>query len=148
MNTLIRDYMPGDFASLKRLWEATHMGQPERGDSAEVIERCNALGGKLLVLTDGESEEIIGSSWMTWDGRRIYLHHFAILPSHQNRGLGRELAEKSLRWIREKGQQVKLEVHKQNHIAKRLYEKLGFFSFPDYDIYMIRNVKGTVENEL
>ena len=36
--------------------------------------------------------------------------------------------------------QVKLEVHKENYPAQRLYEKLGFFAFRDYDIYMIRDL--------
>jgi len=141
INTRIRDYRPEDFASLLKLWQETNLAQPERGDNAEVIKRCNDQGGRLLLMEETENEIIIGSSWMTWDGRRIYLHHFGILPSYQGLGLGRELAEKSLEWIRQKGQQVKLEVHKENHAAKRLYEKLGFFAFRDYDIYMIRDIK-------
>ena len=139
MTTLIRDYRPGDFVSLQSLWEATGMGQAERGDNEEVIERCNAMGGTLLVLVNRDSDEIIGSSWMTWDGRRIFLHHFAVLPEYQHLGLGAMLAEESMKWIRKKGQQVKLEVHKQNHAAIHLYEKLGFISFKDYEIFMIRN---------
>ena len=126
--------------SLQNLWELTDMGQSERGDNEEVIERCNAMGGKLLIMEIQDTKEIIGSSWMTWDGRRISLHHFGIMPTYQNRGFGTMLAEKSVEWIREKGQQVKLEVHKQNLPAKRLYENLGFISFEDYDIYMIRDV--------
>jgi len=141
INTRIRDYRPEDFASLLKLWQETNLAQPERGDNAEVIKRCNDQGGRLLLMEETENEIIIGSSWMTWDGRRIYLHHFGILPSYQGLGLGTELAEKSLEWIRQKGQQVKLEVHKENHAAKRLYEKLGFFAFRDYDIYMIRDIK-------
>jgi len=136
INTRIRDYQPEDFASLIELWQETNLAQPERGD-----QQCNDKGGRLLLMEETEKETIIGSSWMTWDGRRIYLHHFGILPSYQGLGLGTELAEKSLEWIREKGQQVKLEVHKENHAAKRLYEKLGFFAFRDYDIYMIRDLK-------
>ena len=134
----IRDYRPEDFASLLELWEQTELNQPERGDTAEVIDRCNAHGGRLLVMEEILSGKIIGSSWMTWDGRRIYIHHFGILPAFQRRGLGKELAIKSLEWIRQKGQQVKLEVHKENHPAKKLYESLGFFAFRDYDIYMKR----------
>ena len=140
INIRIRDYRPEDYPSLLDLWEQTDLAQPERGDTEEVIEQCNAQGGKLLVLEDTESGKLIGSSWMTWDGRRIYLHHFGILPGFQRRGLGTELAKKSLEWIREMGQQVKLEVHKKNYPAKRLYEKLGFFAFRDYDIYMIRDL--------
>ena len=140
MMTLIRDYKKGDFMSLQNLWELTDMGQSERGDNEEVIERCNAMGGKLLIMEIQDTKEIIGSSWMTWDGRRISLHHFGIMPTYQNRGFGTMLAEKSVEWIREKGQQVKLEVHKQNLPAKRLYENFGFISFKDYDIYMKRDV--------
>lgn len=138
MNPLIRDYRHGDFGGLQVLWEATDMDQAERGDNGEVIEQCNAMGGKLLVMEEPVSGEIIGSSWMTWDGRRIFLHHFGILPAYQKRGFGTLLARESMKWIREKGRQVKLEVHKQNLPAKHLYEKLGFFYFEDYDIYMKR----------
>lgn len=140
INTRIRDYRPEDFTSLIELWKETDLAQPERGDNAEIIKQCNDHGGRLLIMEETGTGTIIGSSWMTWDGRRIYLHHFGILPSYQGVGLGTELAEKSMEWIRQKGQQVKLEVHKENHAAKRLYEKLGFFVFQDYDIYMIRNL--------
>ena len=139
INTRIRDYRPEDFASLIELWQETDLSQPERGDNAESIRQCNDHGGKLLVMEEAGTGKIIGSSWMTWDGRRIYLHHFGILPSYQGMGLGTELAEKSMEWLREKGQQVKLEVHKENHAAKHLYEKFGLFAYTDYDIYMIRN---------
>jgi len=141
MKTLIRDYRGGDFKGLQALWDETDMGQPERGDNEEVIERCNAIGGKLLVMVDQDENRIIGSSWMTWDGRRIHLHHFAILPEHQNRGFGTLLAEESIKWIRGRKQQVKLEVHKQNHAAIRLYKKYGFISFRDYEVYMLRDVQ-------
>ena len=137
-NALIRDYQPEDFPSLLELWQKTDLTKPERGDNEEIITKCNEQGGRLLIMEETDGGRIIGSSWMTWDGRRIYLHHFGILPEFQRRGLGTELAKKSLEWIREKGDQVKLEVHKENHAARKLYEKLGFFAFRDYDIYMIR----------
>ncbi len=135
---LIRDYIPGDFPNLVELWKETGLWGEEREDHAHVIDRCNALGGKLLVMINSGDKRIIGSSWMTWDGRRIYLHHFCIKPAFRRRGLGRNLAEESMLFIRAKGAQVKLEVHKDNLAAKKLYENLGFFPFKDYDIYMIR----------
>jgi ribosomal protein S18 acetylase RimI-like enzyme len=75
---------------------------------------------------------------MTWDGRRIYLHHFGIQPARQHGGLGTKLAEVSLEWIRSTGHQVKIEVHKENKTAIKLYKKMGFISFEDYHLYMIR----------
>ena len=138
LSTLIRDYKESDYASLLKLWNETELAQPERKDDAGVIKRCNDMGGCLLVLENAATGEIIGSSWMTWDGRRIYLHHFGIHPDWQNLGLGTKLAEASLEWISQTGQQVKMEVHKENKAAIRLYRKLGFFAFEDYDLYMIR----------
>jgi ribosomal-protein-alanine N-acetyltransferase len=141
--TVIRDYRERDYASLWQLWNETELAQPERKDDAGVIKRCNDMGGRLLVMEDMATGEIIGSSWMTWDGRRIYLHHFGIRPDWQNLGLGTKLAKASLEWISSIGQQVKMEVHKKNKAAIQLYKKLGFFAFEDYDIYMIREFTGT-----
>lgn len=135
---MIRDYQPGDFQQLFSLWQELDMGGAERGDSPEIISQTIEMGGRLLVVEDPASGELIGSSWLTFDGRRIFLHHFGIKKKYQRKGYGMQLAVESLRVIRQKGYQVKLEVHQDNIAAIRLYEKLGFCSFPGYDIYMIR----------
>ena len=80
---------------------------------------------------------VAGTSWITWDGRRLFLHHFAIRPDLQGLGLGRTLALKSLEFAREKNASMKLEVHQSNHHAIKLYTSLGFQVFEDYGIYMI-----------
>ena len=58
----IRDYQEADYHSLDILWKETGLAQPERRDSPEVIKRCNAQGGRLLVMVDRESGDIVGSS--------------------------------------------------------------------------------------
>ncbi|MFZ5940301.1 MAG: GNAT family N-acetyltransferase [Bacteroidota bacterium] len=138
---LIRDYRRDDYPGLVSLWQSTGLGNPERGDNEEVIDRCNAMGGRLLVMVDETSGRLVGSSWMTFDGRRMFLHHFGIAPDLQNRGLGKKLLEATLLHLKEKGHQVKLEVHSENHAAIHLYKTAGFFDFQDYDIFMIRNIK-------
>lgn len=135
---VFRDYTEQDYPSLFSLWQELGMSGSERGDTRDVIQQTIDLGGKLLLLEDRGL--IIGSSWMTIDGRRLYLHHFCIHPSRHGEGLGTALAEKSMEFIRKTGLQVKLEVHQDNHIARHLYEKLGFFAFSDYVIYMKRNI--------
>lgn len=134
----IRDYQSSDFPQVEALWKETGVYSPERGDSSEIIERCNAQGGKLLVMEDPESGDIIGTSWLTWDGRRLLLHHFAVLPSYQNQGHGRRLALESLAFAREKGSPVKLEVSPENLPAINLYRGLGFELLGDYDVYMLK----------
>ena len=137
---LIRDYQRVDFDGLIKLWTATGIYGPERKDNRESIDKCNIFGGKMLVMEDTKIRNIMGSSWMTVDGRRLYLHHFCILPEYQGQGLGKALGYASLEFIKATGYQTKIEVHKENIRAKNLYEKLGFFSYTDYDIYMMRDV--------
>ncbi|MEN8156954.1 MAG: GNAT family N-acetyltransferase [Bacteroidota bacterium] len=133
----IRDYRPDDFPQVKRLWEETGIYTVERSDTAGIILRCNQMGGKFLVMEDPDRGLVAGTSWITWDGRRLLLHHFAVAPAFQGMGHGRTLALKSLEFAKEKGSPMKLEVHQENRAAVNLYRSLGFEVFEDYDIYMI-----------
>ncbi len=135
----IRDYKPEDYTQVASLWVDTDMGNPARGDDSKAIENTLKLGGKLLIMCDIQTAEIIGTSWMSTDGRRVYLHHFGIRPDFQGRGLSKPLLEKSLEFARSTGLQIKLEVHKDNYRAVNLYEKYGFQYLGDYNVYIIRN---------
>jgi ribosomal protein S18 acetylase RimI-like enzyme len=134
---VIRDYCPADFPRVEMLWKETGIYTMERGDTSEIILRCNLAGGKFLVMEDPATGLLAGTSWMTWDGRRVFLHHFAIHPSLQGKGLGRALALRSLEFAKQKESPMKLEVHRHNSPAVNLYRDLGFRVFEDYDVYMI-----------
>jgi len=127
-----------DFPQVEALWKECGIYSSERGDTSEIIDRCNSQGGKLLVMEDPETGRIIATSWLTWDGRRVLLHHFAVRPSYQKQGCGRSLALKSLEFAREKGSPVKLEVSPLNLPAIQLYQSLGFELLGDYDVYMLK----------
>ena len=77
MDVLFRDYRKGDFTEINRLWKKTGLGGEERGDDENVIERTLANGGKLLVAENPKTGKIIGTSWLTTDHRRIYIHTLA-----------------------------------------------------------------------
>ncbi|MCK5821114.1 MAG: GNAT family N-acetyltransferase [Bacteroidales bacterium] len=137
-NYHVRNFSNKDLTELEFLWEETGMGEDERGDNLEVILRTIEAGGKLLVLI--VDEKLVGSSWMTQDGRRMYLHHFSILPDYQGLGLSHMLMNTSLEWMREIGLQIKLEVHESNNIARDLYVKYGFHKLDGYWVYIIREL--------
>ncbi|HUS87079.1 MAG TPA: GNAT family N-acetyltransferase [Bacteroidales bacterium] len=139
----VRDYTPSDFDSVNKLWEETGMGGAERGDNEKTIDESVGIGGRLLVLEESAVNRIIGTSWMTYDGRRIHLHHFGITPAYQGRGLSKILLERSLQYIKDKGIQVKVEVHESNRKALNLYLKYGFNYLGDYRVYIIRDT-GTI----
>jgi ribosomal protein S18 acetylase RimI-like enzyme len=142
-NLIIRDYTNSDFDSLNALWIETGLGGAQRGDNARIIGDSLNLGGKLIVIENSQTHEIIGSSWMTFDGRRIHLHHIGVKPAYQNKGLGKKLTKESIRFAKKKGYQIKLEVHKDNVNAIKIYKKLGFNYLGDYDVYIIRDIDNT-----
>ena len=135
-----RDYSPVDYSAVQNILTQTGMGGDERGDNEETINRSIELGGRMILLKDDSSQEVIGSSWMTFDGRRIHLHHFAILPYYQGKGMSKLLLDASLSHVKTTGYQVKLEVHNTNTKAINLYSRNGFRYLGDYDVYIIRDV--------
>jgi len=134
---IIRDYRPGDFPQIEALWKETGVYRSERGDSPEVIQQCNAHGGKFLVLEDETNNTIIGTSWLTWDGRRLMIQYFAVLPSQQGLGYGRKLAIESMAYARNNRASIKLEVHHDNIPAIELYRSLGFKILEAYEVYLV-----------
>jgi ribosomal-protein-alanine N-acetyltransferase len=139
---IIREYHTGDFNAIMNLWMATGLSRPERGDDEATVERSIEMGGRMLVMcTEDPAQKIIGTSWMTFDGRRLHLHHFGIDPAFQGQGLAKGLLRESLRFVKEKGYQVKLEVHRSNKVAVELYRKAGFEFLGDYDVYIIRDTQ-------
>ena len=137
-NFIIRDYLESDYPALINLWESTGLGGAHRGDDAGVIRKTFEAGGKLLILETESDATLAGSSWLTNDGRRIYLHHFGILPPLQGKGLAKQLLAASIDFAKQKELQLKIEVHRQNRVAIALYTKYGFSYLGDYDIYIIR----------
>ncbi len=131
-----RDYCDEDFPSVMALWEATSLSNKQRGDNDQTIRSTLDRGGRLLLLI--HNERIIGTSWITNDGRRLYLHHFGIHPDYQGRGLSHHLTRESLAIAKEMKMQIKLEVHRTNKAAIQLYKQYGFNSLGDYEVYIIR----------
>jgi ribosomal protein S18 acetylase RimI-like enzyme len=137
-NFIIRDYRESDYDALIELWAGTGLGGAHRGDDAAVILKTIEAGGKLLILETEPPGAIAGSSWLTNDSRRIYLHHFGINPAFQGKGLAKPLLEASIAFAKQMNLQLKIEVHRENRIALNLYKKYGFSYLGDYDVYIIR----------
>ena len=137
---VIRAFEPADWPGVEAVWAACGLGGRVRGDDAEVIERTLRADGAFLVLCARAGGEVIGTSWLTCDARRMYLHHFGVLPAQQGRGLGRLLLDATLAVVVRRGLQVKLEVARDNVRAIALYEKAGFAPLGDYASFIVRDV--------
>lgn len=140
MTTEIIDYKPEYFLKLNEFWIETGLGGSYRGDTAEIINGTINSGGHLLMMINSETKEIIGTSWLTNDNRRTYLHHFGIREKYRRQGLARQLLNYSLQIAYNDGFQVKLEVHKDNIAAINLYQQFGFKYLGDYEVLIKREL--------
>jgi ribosomal protein S18 acetylase RimI-like enzyme len=136
----IREYTPDDYTEIIGLWENLGLGGIHRGDNELIINQTIKMGGQLLVLIDSVHNFVIGTSWLTVDGRRTYLHHFGIHADYQGKGLANFLLKASLKRAKTFGMQIKLEVHKDNVKALNLYKNTGFTYLGDYLVYIIRDI--------
>lgn len=132
----IRDFQESDYNDVMHVWTESGVGGAHRGDNLQTIQNTIERGGKLFVMFFGD--ELIGTSWISNDGRRLFLQYFGILPQYQGRGYSKPLLEASLHYARKLNMQIKLEVHEKNTHAIQLYENSGFARLGDYDIYIIR----------
>jgi ribosomal protein S18 acetylase RimI-like enzyme len=143
IETRIRDYSDNDYTAMCELWESLGLGGSHRGDNPVIIRKTIESGGRLLIMEIPETGEIIGTSWMTVDGRRTYLHHFGIKECYQGKKLASRLLEQSIEVAKQIGLQLKLEVHQSNEKAIRLYARYGFEPLGDYSIYLIRSIQSS-----
>lgn len=135
-----REFIDSDYSEMILLWENIGLGGAYRGDDLQIINRTIKMGGQLLLLIEKDTGIIIGTSWLTLDGRRTYLHHFGIKADFQGKGLAKILLDASLKLAKSYGMQIKLEVHKDNVKALGLYKKAGFTYLGDYQTYIIRDI--------
>lgn len=134
------NYSPEYYEQVNALWIASDMGGIQRGDNNKVIMDTIDAGGHLLLLVT-ETGELIGTSWLTNDKRRTFIHHFCVKENYRKKGLGKLLLDHSLEIAREDGYQVKLEVHGNNDAARKLYESFGFKHLEGYMVLIIRDIK-------
>ncbi|MGM0551510.1 MAG: GNAT family N-acetyltransferase [Bacteroidota bacterium] len=135
----IREFETKDYGALMYVWEETGIGSKARGDDLGIIEQTLRLGGKLWVAELPDSDKVVGTAWLTYDGRRLHLHHIGVLPEYRRRGIGSDLTKKAISYAKKQQMQIKLEVHASNKDAIAIYERLGFNRLGDYDIYIIRS---------
>ncbi|MCK9329845.1 MAG: GNAT family N-acetyltransferase [Candidatus Cloacimonetes bacterium] len=135
MITISTDFNKQIYQKIVKIWKVTGISNPERCDSFENI--MATLEKNAVFLTALNNDNIIATCWLTSDYRRLHLHHMAVLPEFQNKGIAQLLIDKAKEFSKEYKLQLKLEVNKNNQIAKNLYLKNGF-KILDSFITMIR----------
>ncbi|OFZ52148.1 MAG: hypothetical protein A2381_00560 [Bdellovibrionales bacterium RIFOXYB1_FULL_37_110] len=140
----VRDFRNEDFEAINKLWIEYGLSSFERNDSLEVIKKTISNGGFFLVMEKTDLGIIIGSSWVTNDARRLYLHHFFIKQEFRQKGYGKQLLSESIKKAKEIGLQIKLEVHDNNKNTQMLYKGADFKYLGDFRTYIRRDIKKNI----
>ena len=128
----IRNMQLDDYDSVYALWlSCPGMGLNNLDDSKEGITKYLARNPDtcFVAVEDGR---IIGSILTGHDGRRGYISHTAVSPSHQRQGIGKQLVEVALDALKQQDiNKVNLVVFARNEKGNAFWEKMGFTQRPD-----------------
>ena len=128
----IRNMQLDDYDSVYALWlSCPGMGLNNLDDSREGITKYLARNPDtcFVAVEDGR---IIGSILTGHDGRRGYISHTAVSPSHQRQGIGKQLVEVALDALKQQDiNKVNLVVFARNEKGNAFWEKMGFTQRPD-----------------
>ncbi len=91
--------------------------------SIEVVTRTMHIGGKILVVVQNITRKLTETSWITLDGRRIYLPHFAVKLNHMAKAFAGVILKKA---CQEQNKRVARFVKFTNQISMQSLPKCWF----------------------
>ena len=126
MSITFRNLILSDYDAVIALWQSAEGVGLSSADAREAIGRYLARNpGMSFTAWDGD--ELVGAVLCGHDGRRGYVHHLAVCPSHRRRGVGSELAERGLAALEAEGiEKCHLFVFVHNADAIAFWERAGW----------------------
>lgn len=123
----LRPMKAGDLPAVITLWRQTP-GVGLSPDEAEpMLQRYLERNPDLSKVALGANGTIVGAILAGHDGRRGFLYHLAVAPSHRGLGLGRALAEAGVAGLRTCGvARVSIMVFATNAEGRAFWEHLGW----------------------
>ena len=128
----IRLMIEEDLELVRQLWIECGFTLTESDTIAELKRMINHNPDLCFVLKKVEDDSIIGAVLGGFDGRRGWIHHLAIHPQYQKKGLGKKIMNKIIGTFEEKKVlKVKLEVLENNKAVIEFYTNLGWDIRPE-----------------
>src|SRR5688500_11475399 len=126
MSGAIRELAIEDYDRVLALWRGCHGLVLRAVDEREPVRRYLARNPGLSFVWDDRGT-IAGAVLCGTDGRRGYLQHLAVAPTHRRRGIGRALVTCSLDALAGEGiEKCHLMVLPSNEGARAFWRRLGW----------------------
>jgi ribosomal protein S18 acetylase RimI-like enzyme len=143
MNVSFREIRSEDYEALIRFWESIdeiELDDSEGKQDFEFFLRRNK-GMSFLAL---DKEEVIGACLASHNGRRGFLDHLAVAPSHRRKGLGKMLVEKCLKVLQAEGiTRNYVFLFKENAEGRAFWEHIGWSQCDEYVMMSIQLDRNT-----
>jgi ribosomal protein S18 acetylase RimI-like enzyme len=119
-------FSPSDYDEVMALWQATEGLTLREADSRDAVTRYLARNPRLsFIARDGG--RVVGAVLGGTDGRRGYLQHLAVAPTHRHQGLGRSLAARVLEGLGILGiAKCHLFIRREHVEAREFWERSGW----------------------
>ena len=123
----IRTMNVKDYSDICDLWLSCEgMGLNNLDESQQGIEKFLTRNPTTCFVAE-DSEHIVGGILAGYDGRRGYIYHVALSPSHRRKGVGSALVQRALSALREEGiSKTALLVFRRNEDGNAFWEREGF----------------------
>jgi len=134
MKILIEPMAMDHYDEVIALWKNFENVGLSSADEREKIKAYLARNPGMSFVAK-ENGVIVGAALCGHDGRRGYLHHLAVAESHQEKGIGRQLAEICMESLRNAGiEKCHLFVFQKNKEGKAFWEKIGWSPRSDIQV--------------
>ncbi|HBY17982.1 MAG: hypothetical protein XE04_0954 [Marinimicrobia bacterium 46_43] len=121
----IRTYKSSDYEAVYNLWKAAGL-YLSLSDTRKELHRMLDKHPELFLIAE-EKDIPVGTVLGSFDGRRGYVHHLAVLPEFQNRGIGSDLLNVLEDKYREMGViKIHLFIETVNAEVESYYQKKGW----------------------
>ena len=126
MTLELHEMTVADYEETYALWEESEgigLGESDRRDAiASFLERNP--GSSFVARIDGR---LVGAVLCGNDGRRGFIHHLAVAPSHRHAGIGRALVARCLEGVAELGiAKCHLFVFHENDAGNEFWRRTGW----------------------
>ena len=132
MDIIIREFKPEDYPEVLKLWKVTKQVALDR----KWVYELKARRQPDLFLIAEVDGKIVGTAVSTHDVQFSQIHHLAVHPDYQGRGIGSKLLSEMERRLKARGcLGILITVSKKNpryYEVLKFYRKRGFRVVGDY----------------
>jgi N-acetylglutamate synthase len=142
MSLSTSELVPSDYDDVFAFW------QRQEGTGLNDCDTRQGIAGYLirnpgLSLVARDGGKVIAGVLCGHDGRRAYLHHLAVAPSHRKQGVGKMLVEMCLQRLAAQGiRKCNIFVFGGNSSAQGFWQAIGFKTRGDLRLMQRETIPG------